>query len=378
MVTEAPEPHPGPPPPAVPTVADRRQKAIRWWIAGAVLAMLVGSVAASLLVDLPYYALRPGSARPTTDVIEIAGVETFESEGEVDFPTVAVRRLTAFEAARAWLDDDVRILTEEELFGRRTAEENRQFNIQLMDTSKQDAARVALLKLGYEVPVELTGETIVGVSDGSPAAGTLEVGDTIVAVGGEPLEEVGDLFRLLEPTRPGDEVILTVDRVDGRATEDVTLTLGVRPDERPQGFIGVDLQARDLVYRFPFDIEIDSGSVGGPSGGLAFTLGVLDLLTPGELTGGVEVAATGTISGTGTVGPVGGIAQKAAVVRKAGIELFLVPPGEGAEARERAGEGVRVVEVGTLDEALVALDELGGNALELGTPGAGEEALAGN
>lgn len=340
--------------------------------------MLVGSVAASLLVDLPYYALRPGSARPTTDVIEIAGVETFESEGEVDFPTVAVRRLTAFEAARAWLDDDVRILTEEELFGRRTAEENRQFNIQLMDTSKQDAARVALLKLGYEVPVELTGETIVGVSDGSPAAGTLEVGDTIVAVGGEPLEEVGDLFRLLEPTRPGDEVILTVDRVDGRATEDVTLTLGVRPDERPQGFIGVDLQARDLVYRFPFDIEIDSGSVGGPSGGLAFTLGVLDLLTPGELTGGVEVAATGTISGTGTVGPVGGIAQKAAVVRKAGIELFLVPPGEGAEARERAGEGVRVVEVGTLDEALVALDELGGNALELGTPGAGEEALAGN
>jgi hypothetical protein len=37
-----------------------------------------------------------------------------------------------------------------------------------------------------------------------------------------------------------------------------------------------------------------------------------------------------------------------------------------------------VVEVATLDEALEALDQLGGNALALGAPGSGEEALGGD
>ncbi len=370
----------GPAPTAIDEAAARvrRRHRRRWWIAGTVAVLLIGIVAAGLFIQLPYYALEPGSVRPTEEAITVSGAESFPSEGMIEFTTVAIRQITPFDAVAAWLDDDVEVLSEEDLFGPRTAEENRQFNIQLMDTSKLDAVRVALVELGYEVPITVTGQIVVEVGDGTPADGVLTPGDVIVSVDDTEIREVSDLNDALLPTRPGDEVVLGIEREGSSEVVDVPIVLGERSDGGENGFIGVSLSPRDLVYDFPFEVEIDSGNVGGPSAGLAFTLSVLDVLTPGELTGGSRVAVTGTILGDGTVGPVGGVEQKAAAVRNAGIELFLVPVGEGAVARQHAGDGVKVVEVADLDEALAALDQLGGNALDLGSPGRGEEALAGD
>jgi PDZ domain-containing protein len=138
--------------------------------------------------------------------------------------------------------------------------------------------------------------------------------------------------------------------------------MGVRPSPR-----GVD-------FDFPFDVVIDTGDVGGPSAGLAFTLAIIDDLTPGDLTGGAKVAVTGTIAGDGSVGPVGGTGQKAAAVRAGDYDAFLVPSADYQAALGRAGD-VEVVAVDTLDEALAALADLGGNADDL--PAAGDTDPAG-
>src|SRR5439155_25159250 len=52
------------------------------------------------------------------------------------------------------------------------------------------------------------------------------------------------------------------------------------------------------------DVTFQTGSLGGPSAGLAFALTLVDLSTPGGLLGGHTVAATGAISNDGTVGTV--------------------------------------------------------------------------
>ena len=76
-----------------------------------------------------------------------------------------------------------------------------------------------------------------------------------------------------------------------------------------------------------------------------FALGIVDKLTPGSLTGGAHVAGTGTIDDAGHVGTIGGIPQKMIGARNAGATVFLVPPGNCAEAlrnaarRAAAGEG---------------------------------------
>ena len=77
--------------------------------------------------------------------------------------------------------------------------------------------------------------------------------------------------------------------------------------------------------QLPFEVDIDTGRVGGPSAGLAFTLAIIDVLSEGELTNGLSIVATGTIDRDGNVGPVGGIHQKTVAAEQAGADVFLVP-----------------------------------------------------
>jgi PDZ domain-containing protein len=114
------------------------------------------------------------------------------------------------------------------------------------------------------------------------------------------------------------------------------------------------------VFVYPFDVTIDVGAIGGPSAGLALTLGLLDVLSAGNLTGGYRIAATGTINLDGTVGDVGGVAQKAVAVRKAGAQVFFVPPDELKDALSQAGS-MKVMPVATLQQALNDLRALGGH-----------------
>ena len=150
------------------------------------------------------------------------------------------------------------------------------------------------------------------------------------------------------------------------------MELIANPDDASRAFIGIRL-ADTTQVKLPFPIDISTGAIGGPSAGLAFTLTVLDELTPGELTGGKKVAVTGTMNLQGEVGAIGGLRQKAVAVKQEDADLFIVPASQSeadlAAIRKTLGAD-RVVTVGTVQEALQVLAGLGGNAGELGTPGA--------
>jgi PDZ domain-containing protein len=90
------------------------------------------------------------------------------------------------------------------------------------------------------------------------------------------------------------------------------------------------------------------------------TLGVIDALTNGSVTGGHTVAATGTIDSTGHVGDVGGVAQKTVAVENAGATIFLVPPQEYKAALSKIRPGLQVYAVSTLNQALQVLAAHGG------------------
>ena len=128
--------------------------------------------------------------------------------------------------------------------------------------------------------------------------------------------------------------------------------------------VGVRADTFVLASDLPVDVEISTGEIGGPSAGLAMTLAVIDVLTPGELTGGRNVAVTGEIGLDGSVGPIGGIEQKAHAVRRSGIDVFVVPADQVAEIGDAAGD-MEVLGVRTLDEAVAALGALGGDVDEL-------------
>jgi Lon-like protease len=364
------DPEPGPPDPGSPSSAPptddgaspRRRRPRVWPIALAVL--VVAFVIGAATVPLPYYAYRPGSVRDTESLITVPEERTYPSAGRISYTTVSLRQATLFGMLAGWLDDDIDVFPREKVLGDRNAKENRTLNLQLMDTSKQVATQVALERLGHPVDVSITGETVVNVLPDLPADGVLHPGDTITAVNGERLDQPDDLTRLLAGDSPGDDVTITVDTASGSRSRDVELALGADPDNPDRAIIGIEVTGRGIDFDFPIDVSIDTGDVGGPSAGLAFTLAIIDDLTPGDLTGGAKVAVTGTINSDGTVGPVGGTGQKAAAVRSQGYDVFLVPSADYEAARQHAGD-VKVIAVDTLDEALAALADLGGNVDDL-------------
>ena len=240
---------------------------------------------------------------------------------------------------------------------------------QQMQGSTSSAAVVAIRQLGYKVSETQLGAQLYQIQPGSAAtAAGLQCGDVITSIGGKPVHTSQDLVNLLRTYKPGDEATLTAQRTDGKGgTRTVTVTshltgtpaIDGQPANPGRAFLGVVAQD-DTTFTFPFGVNIDVGDIGGPSAGLALTLGLLDVLSSGQLTGGHKVAATGTISIDGKVGDVGGVAQKAVAVRNAGAQVFFVPPQELSAARSHAGT-MKVYAVSTLQQALNDLKALGGH-----------------
>lgn len=102
-------------------------------------------------------------------------------------------------------------------------------------------------------------------------------------------------------------------------------------------------------------VKLELAEVGGPSGGLAFTLGIVEKLTEGSLTGGKKIAVTGTIDESGNVGPIGGIRQKVFSAARANDRFFLVPYDNCTDLTPLHLRKIRVVPVKTLREALQAI-----------------------
>jgi PDZ domain-containing protein len=151
---------------------------------------------------------------------------------------------------------------------------------------------------------------------------------------------------------------------EGETEVDVELTASPDdPDRTIVGFYPFDTR----VVELPFELDIDTGSIGGPSAGLAFTLTLIDELTPGELTGGGRVAVTGTIELDGSVGAIGGLRQKASAVAQTGVDVFIVPAAQSEEdiaaAQEAGGPDLRIIPVATLEDAIMVLEELGGDPI---------------
>jgi len=339
----------------------RRRRRRRLLRLVAILLPLAAVVAASFLVELPYYLVQPGSVRAAEERIDVTGARAFDEDGQLMFTTVLITRATPALLVRATLDDAIEVRSQEELYPDGDVDSVRRDNIQRMDLSKLIATRVALSHLGIEASFDADGAKVLGLTEDSPSRGLLRRGDVIVQVDGGEVGMPEDIREELSDRAPGDPVEVVVQR--GRAEEEVTVEVVLGSADEEDGSVrpvlGVEVEPDDPVVESDVRVEVDSGDVSGPSAGLAWTLAIIDRLTPGSMTGGRRVAVTGEMFDDGTVGAVGGVVQKVSAVRRAGIGTFLYPAStprhEQREMRRVAGDAVTLHPVATIDEAVEVL-----------------------
>ncbi|MEY3316735.1 MAG: hypothetical protein RIS81_697 [Actinomycetota bacterium] len=367
-----------------PTVAGEQETVIAprqrnmWWALPllTIVWLVTGALITSSLVKINYWEVAPGSAeevasRFSFDKNALSQVTRYETSAPILFVTAYGSKLSALDALVGVLDPDVDVLNREEKFGTITPSEQRRLGFQAMASAKQIAEYVALNRLGYDVSIaygKLIIERLVCEDAPRPLSACLQLnpGDTITAFDGIEIPTLSDLMPIIADYSPGDVVEVTI--TPHKTTDSVTkkIELMVSPDDPDRTIIGVwpaDTRTVDL----PFEVDIDTDSIGGPSAGLSFTLALLDELTAGELTGGVKVAATGTIDGDESIGAIGALRQKTVAVKASGATVFLVPsaqtPEELSAARRVAGSKLRIVPVANLTEALKVLEELGGTVI---------------
>ncbi|MDA3032101.1 MAG: hypothetical protein O3B90_07200 [Actinomycetota bacterium] len=401
MVLNPPMVSPGMPAPNSTIVELPRARWLGWLLGGLGLVVMVGIAVAALvpaalvaqkenrrLMELQPapFAQTPASAESVNERVVFGDlpdeVKRFETSGDFFFVTVSApeQSLLSWFAGRD--DPAIDLLTAEDKFGVRTPSQRREAALQQMRTASQEAQFVALTAAGYEPEISL-GEVVVEEvlcreigDDGLcaefyPSDLAIDPSDTILEADGIELNSVEDLSAVLEGKMPGDTIDLKVRRPEVGILN-VTVELAASPDDPTRTIVGFrPFDTR--VVSLPFEVDIDTGRIGGPSAGLAFALALLDELTEGELTGGRNIAVTGTISLDGSVGPIGGLSQKVNAVWQHHVDVFLVPASqrELAEGEDElrkklidAGHGdVEIVPVATLEEALQVLEDLGGDPL---------------
>lgn len=325
----------------------------------AALALVLAVVGTS--VPVPYVALAPGLVADTlgetedASLIQVEGRETYPTEGELALTTVdVVARLTLASAVRGWFSDRYAVVPREQVFPPgQSAEQTRTSNLASFTSSQTAATAAALTELGIAfTPLVGVGQ----VSPGAPADGVLQPGDVLLAVDGQPVTDVASVVALVGDREPGDPVTIRYSR-DGDEREAEIITMR-SDDGRP--VVGVLPGVVGLDYPFEVDIVLPASlpEIGGPSAGLMFALGIVDKLTPGALTDGRVVAGTGAIDLEGRVSPIGGIRQKLIAAREHGADVFLTPAANCPAAIGGVPEGLRLVRVATLDDAVSGLEQL--------------------
>lgn len=330
-------------------------------LVGAAALLVRGQVPCDVLAAQPacQVALQPGPIEDTLGLITVTGAEVFPpTDGSLHLTTVAVQDNLGF---TGWIgartSPSVQVVPREQIYPPgfdRT--EVAEINAAAMRDSQLVATIVVLESLGYELHPQ--GALVVAVQ-ADAATDELEVDDVIVAVDGAPVRESTEVVEEVRARSVGDPLDLQVRGPSGTRT--VQVVLGRNPDDPEVPYVGV-LLTTDLDL--PIDIEVDAGAIGGPSAGMVFALSLLELLEPGDLLGGREVAGTGTLARDGSVGGVGGVTQKLVGATSprgddAPAEVFLVPRDNLEEAlRAPVRAEVVVVPVGTLTEALDALSAL--------------------
>ena len=307
--------------------------------------------------SLPYVTYEPGITvnvlgdnEEGKPIIQVDGHETWSDAGQLRMTTVYVSQRdahnTLFELMKDWISSSSAVYPYEAIYpDSGTVEGDKQAGQQEMTSSQDAATAAALTELGYDV----TEAVVARVEAGTPAAGVFQRGDVILRVDGRSMANSDEVVAAVTEAGAGQAVDFVVRR-DG---ERRTLTVIPREtDGRAQVGVSVATQTTD----FPFDVRIAiDPSIGGPSAGLMFSLGIYDTLTKGSLTDGRTIAGTGTVDAAGSVGPIGGIQQKIVGARDAGAELFLVPPANCDEAVHAPHGDMRLVEAESTHTALRAV-----------------------
>ncbi|QBO36888.1 PDZ domain-containing protein [Periweissella cryptocerci] len=285
------------------------------WIIGAVALV---AVLIAFFLPLNSYIETPGGADDLKPFVKVGGKED-QKPGKYMITYVSLRQATPFSLVAARLNPLADVEKAQDVTGGVDNAIYNQVQSFYMQNAINEAVGIAFKTAHRTVHTKYIGIFITSLAENSHFANDLQVGDTVTQVDGHHFDNARGYQMFLAKKSTHDKVTVTYMRNGKtRKTTRHLMDLGGRAG------LGISLADNVEVSTTP-NVAVNPGSIGGPSGGLMFSLQIYDQLTGGHLRQGRKIAGTGTIDLDGYVGEIGGIDKKIVAAKKAGATIFFAP-----------------------------------------------------
>lgn len=317
-------------------------------------------------MPLPYYIESPGTAESVGDHL-IVNNKKDDKNGDFLLTTVYVQKarpLTLLYSSLFGEFDD--ILNEDEVTGGSSDEEYNVLQKYYMTDSINQAKFVAFRAANEEVSLKFQGVYIMSVLEKSNFYRDLKPGDVITNIDGKKFASEKGFIAYVKSKKAGEEVTIKISR--GGTSKSITKKL-ISLNKTDTPGLGITLiNKTDVETSVPVQVNVDS--MGGPSGGLMFTLQLYAQLNKTDIKHGRKIAGTGTMSSDGEVGDIGGIDKKVVAANKKHVSIFFAPDNKiskvelkndpealnnyqlAKKTANKIGSKMKIIPVKTFDDAL--------------------------
>lgn len=303
---------------------------------------LVAAVIAGLLLigiggmfwPLDGYIEAPGEADDLSQFVKIDGKQD-NSKGRYNITSVYLSKANGFGYLQTLINPHLSFSKSEDITGGESSAVFAKVQNFYMQSAIANAEQVAFKKANQKITTTYRGIYVLSVTDNSHFKKTINVGDTITAVDQHHYENSDGFIKYLANKKQDTDVKVEYLR-DGKAGETTGKTIKLpssKSSEYPNGRSGIGIVLTDNVeVKTDPKVTVDPGQIGGPSGGLMFTLQMYDQLTGDKLSKNRNISGTGTMNANGYVGEIGGIDKKIIAAKNAGSTIFFAPYIEPTKA----------------------------------------------
>lgn len=189
-----------------------------------------------------------------------------------------------------------------------------------MQSAINEAIATAYKAAGQQVTKKYLGIYVLEVQDNSKFKGDIKVGDTVAKVNGKHFDTAAGYQQYLAKRKVGTNIKVTYLH-NGKKRVSTHPLVKLTTKRAGIGIVLTD----NVKVTTKIPVKVTPGQLGGPSGGLMFSLQIYEQLTQTNLRHGQKIAGTGTINPDGSVGEIGGIDKKVIAAKRAGAKIFFAP-----------------------------------------------------
>ncbi|GAF35722.1 SepM family pheromone-processing serine protease [Lentilactobacillus farraginis] len=343
-----------------------QKKGIKKYVLGVIAAIII---LAALFWPLPNYIEGPGDASDLSQIVSIKN-HPDKQKGMFMLTSVSIAQARPLTYLYAKLSPYYSVESDDSVTDGQNMKEYDKVQHFYMESSIGEAIYTAYKHAHRQVKRTYNGIYILSIEKKSKFYHHLRVGDVVVKIDGHQFKNADGFVNYVRKQKVGQK--LTIDYKRSGKMHRVTQPLIEIANHRPG--IGITL-TDDVKVHTSVPIKVNPGQVGGPSGGLMFSLQIYGQLTNQDLRHGQKVAGTGTINSYGQVGEIGGIDKKIIAAKKNGAKIFLAPylkptktilkyePGHltnyqlAKQTAKKYAPNMKVIPVETFSQAVTALQK---------------------